>query len=77
MILHMKAAIAQYPILSEVEVSRQPSAQRRPQAAAEARPQDRQLAVAYVCKTAVVLSGVTMIYCLVSYGRIFQSYLQW
>ena len=69
----MKAAIVQYPILSEAEV--RPQAQR--QAAAESRPQERQLAIAYICKSAVVLSGTAMIYGLVSYGRIFENYLQW
>ena len=69
----MKAAIVQYPILSEAEV--RPQAQ--PKAAAESRPQDRQLAIASICKTAVVVSGTAMIYCLVSYGRIFENYLQW
>jgi len=69
----MKAAITQCPILSEVEARPQPLAK----ATAETRPQDRRLAITYICKTAMVLSGVAMVYGLVSFGRIFENYLQW
>jgi hypothetical protein len=59
--------------LSEVEPRPRP----QPKATAETRQQDRRLAITFICKTAVVLSGVAMIYGLVSFGRIFENYLQW
>jgi len=73
----MKAAIAQCPIITEVE--NQPRAR---QEVCVAPPQSvfvesNTKAVAYTAKSIVILAGVTMMFCLINHGRIFQNYLQW
>lgn len=64
--------------MSDVETPARPQAKvsRRQETPAATRQENSQM-VAYVCKFAVILSGVAMIYGVVSYGRIFQNYLQW
>lgn len=60
------------------EEKEQPQVQTQP-----ARPQELPVADAqpkasiYVSKALIIAAGVAMIYCLISYGRIFQNYLQW
>jgi hypothetical protein len=67
----MKAAIAEYPVLPNVEI--------RPftQTAKQARPVSRAQVTAHVTKLLVVLASVGMMYGLINYGRIFENYLQW
>ena len=70
----MKAAIAQCPMIGEVETQAQ-------QVRAVANPSEsikvNSPAVVYTAKSIVILSGIAMTYCLINYGRIFQNYLQW
>jgi len=74
----MKVAIAQYPVMSDVETQARPQAKAtRPQEIPAATKQENTPLVANVCKIAVLLSGAAMIYGVVTYGRIFQNYLQW
>lgn len=70
----MKAAIAQCPMIGEAEAQTQ-------QVCAVSQPVESvklsSQAVAYIAKSLVIVSGITMTYCLINYGRIFQNYLQW
>jgi hypothetical protein len=74
----MKVAIAQFPVLGEIQ-PKSVSHVAKPQAksAVATKATAASAKVAHLCKLAVVLSGSAMIYCLVSYGRIFENYLQW
>ena len=67
----MKTAIAQYPVIAELDV--QPQAKPLDQA----RPVSGAQVTAQVTKLVVVLASVGMMYGLLNYGRIFENYLQW
>jgi hypothetical protein len=67
----MKAAIAQYPVIADIEV------QPRTKVVNPARPMSRAEVMAYVTKGVVVLASVGMMYGVITYGRIFENYLQW
>jgi len=71
----MKAAIAQYPIIVDSETPARQQSQQLSQKAVSTKSNAQ--ATAYAAKFIVILSGITMMYCLINYGRIFQNYLQW
>jgi hypothetical protein len=67
----MKTAIAQYPVIADVEV------QPHTTVANPVRQMSRAQVMALVTKGVVVLASVGMMYGVITYGRIFQNYLQW
>jgi hypothetical protein len=72
----MKATTAQYPIICDVESQpRTPHVKNQKQASAAAGSEVQTTTLA--AKAVVIVSGVAMIYGLIAYGQIFQSYLQW
>ena len=75
----MKLATAQYPLIADVEIRPLQVVGVKPQQeiASQARPEGREQVMAYVTKSVVVVSCLAMMYGMVSYGRIFENYLQW
>jgi hypothetical protein len=67
----MKAAIAQCPVLTEVDI------QPRQNFFSQSRSVDREKVMGYVTKSVIVLACLAMTYVLISRGQIFQNYLQW
>lgn len=75
----MRVTFASNPLIGELEELPRPHIQpvRTQELPAATRPVDRVQTVAYLCKAIVVVAGVAMTYCVISYGRIFENYLQW
>ena len=67
----MKVAIAQYPVLTDVEMLP------RSQAASQSRPMDRAKVMSYVTSAVIVVSCRAMTYGFITYCRVVQNYLQW
>jgi len=72
---YMKVAIAQCPILSDVEAQPRQQAQSMSREAASAKTDSP--AAQLAAKVIVIVSGAAMMFCLINYGRIFENYLQW
>jgi hypothetical protein len=75
----MKIASAHYPMMSDLEISPRSTVRVSRQSKSTARPmeQDRAKTVANVAKGIVIVAAMMMMYCVISYGRIFQNYQQW
>ncbi len=67
----MKTAFAHYPLVASAPAHS--SAKPGLKLSAKAKQQ----LIASTCKALVCVSGIAMMYCLISYGRIYQNYLQW
>jgi hypothetical protein len=75
----MRLNTAQYPLIADVEIRPLQAVGGKPQQkiASQSRPVDREQVMAYVTKSVVIVSCLTMMYGMMSYGRIFENYLQW
>ena len=71
----MNEAIAQCPILSEVETPSRQQAQSVSRTAAAAKTES--LTAIYTAKAIVIVSGIAMMYLVINHGQIFKNYLQW
>ena len=67
----MKVALAHYPIITGVESN--PARKTSSKASTVSRAQ----VMSYVTSAVIVVACLGMTYGLISYGRIFQNYLQW
>jgi len=76
----MKMTLTPSPLIGELEEqprSQAQSARSQKLSVADEQSQARTQASAYLCKAVVIVSGIAMIYGIISYGRVFQNYLQW
>ena len=71
----MNEAIAQCPIISEVEAPSRQSAQCVSQPAAVAKAESP--AAIYTAKALILVSGSAMMYFMINHGQVFKNYLQW
>lgn len=79
MTFNMKLAIAEFPVIGHFPThTAAPAPARRPaKRIAKSAGLSHAKKVAYTCQAIAGAVSLTAMYCLVSHGQIFKSYLQW